>query len=494
MSNKPPSALARLLRHLRAFDSDTPAFTTLVAIATLSPLIALSAFIHPQDWDFDVIESVRENGYWGSIVTNFSFTGGRYFAWVLVSLMPLPADPTLTPLTAESLTLYRAAPVLALASLALSLHFLVGTVFTGPSRRQRWLLVLTMLSMYFTTIQNHAEILYWYSGIAQYFSSLILLCLFLGWSIRLAERPGRLSFAMASFTACAAVGCNETMLLDINIILVAICLGMFWTRHPSRKAFFGVFCLSVAFSLAAFLAPGNAARDTMTEFSREKSLGIAVASALERSFANALYWITATTLFSLLLLDHIKRKGFSLNPVLRDVRTEWLAGTVLACYVMGYFPNAWARGGINPAYRIVATAQFILILGILLTLSSLAFRNSPAGAGWMAVGRPVRRLLILATACTIHMNGRVKLTYTDLFRHAAAFDRQMLHRYESIRTSTSDTIVVPPLAYKPLSIQFRDMQASTEWWVNRDFAKYFKSKPIRMGWEPGTVDPEGSSQ
>jgi len=150
---------------------------------------------------------------------------------------------------------------------------------------------------------------------------------------------------------------------------------------------------------------------------------------------------------------------------------------VAACVIAAYFPNAWARGGANPALRIVDDAQFLFMAGTLLLLFLFADRHTADRAShWMPAPGPARWVLLAALVCILHSNGRVKRAYTDLLRNAPTYEREMTYRYQAIgKNLTADTLVLPPLSRIPATVFFRDIRTDPKWWLNGAETRYFKS-------------------
>jgi len=356
-------------------------------------------------------------------------------------------------------------------------HVFLGSIFEGIRTRHRWVMVFGITLMYFGTLENHAEVLYWFNGNMQYLVPLATLLLFLAYLARMATDTGRRNLALAALWGALTVGCNETVLLTVNLVLLAVCTRMFMTADPRRRDFLTLFGVILACSLVAVLAPGNAARDGMTSFAREKDLLLAVYKSLNRSLANTLHWVPVTAVTGLLLTEFVQRKGIRLKPALREIDVRWAALLAGACVIAAYFPNAWARGGANPALRIVDDAQFLFMTGTLLVLFRLADRQSAdRSTHWMPAPNPARWLLLTALVCILHSNGRVKRSYTDLLTKAPTYDREMRSRYEAIRRNGgSDTLVLPPLSRIPATVFFRDIRTDPKWWLNIAETRYFKS-------------------
>jgi hypothetical protein len=304
------------------------------------PLVALSAYIHPQDYDFSWAVFLRENSFRGTYGLAYLTQGGRYVANFLALLTPIPLDPSRQPLAPADLLLYRLAPATVMLGIVVAAHVFLGSIFDGIRTRHRWVMVFGITLMYFGTLEDHAEVLYWFNGNMQYLVPLATLLLFLAYLARMATDAGRRNLALAALWGALTVGCNETVLLTVNLVLLAVCTRMFMTADPRRRDFLTLFGVILACSLVAVLAPGNAARDGMTSFAREKDLLLAVYKSLNRSLANTLHWVPVTAVTGLLLTEFVQRKGIRLKPALREIDVRWAALLAGACVIAAYFPNA----------------------------------------------------------------------------------------------------------------------------------------------------------
>lgn len=112
-------------------------FIVLVAIAVIAPLIAISAYIHPVSDDYAFANYFRGLNFKDFFIKMYTELGGRFFTFLFVTLLPMPLDTNMMPLTADDLLMYRIAPILFLAGLALSLHHLAGSLFQKVSQEQR---------------------------------------------------------------------------------------------------------------------------------------------------------------------------------------------------------------------------------------------------------------------------------------------------------------------------------------------------------------------
>jgi len=83
----------RLLKRLVS----TETVFSLLCLVVMLPLVALSAYIHPQDYDFSWAVFLRENGFRGTYALAYLTQGGRYVANFLALLTPIPLDPSRPP-------------------------------------------------------------------------------------------------------------------------------------------------------------------------------------------------------------------------------------------------------------------------------------------------------------------------------------------------------------------------------------------------------------
>lgn len=454
-------------------------FLVLVAAAVIAPLVAIRSYIHPVADDYVFANYMHDLGFREFFIKMYTELGGRFFSFGMLSVVPMPFDRNMVPLTADDLMMYRITPVLFMAGMALSLHHLAGSLFQRVTQGQRWVFSLAILTAYLSF--NHPETLFWYVGAAVYTPSMMLLVLLASNLIRLAERPGRGIFLFTALTGGMTIGCNETGLVVANVLVFSVTAYMFLRSQPARMSFLSLFLVLTVFTLAAFLAPGNGFRDARGQFEHEKELIFALGKSISRFSVNSVYWVPVTALTSMLTLDYARRKGLVLKPMLATIHPFLTVAVLLACCVLSYFPNAWARGVINPAYRIVDVIQFIFTTGFVCCFLHCFLRDGYQGGDGILFGRTFRYMLMGIFLCTLYANTKAKSHVTDLVRKAAAYDREMMARYRQLASAPpTDTVVFPALRHIPVTIYFDDIRTDADNWRNRNVADYFHRKAVRL--------------
>ncbi|MBM3441826.1 MAG: hypothetical protein FJX89_03895 [Bacteroidetes bacterium] len=469
--------------------TSTEVVIPLLFIIIITPLMGLSAYIHPTDTDYSWILDDREKGLWGSYVYGYIEVTGRYMANLLAVLTPMPIDPAIEALTAKTLLLYRLAPVMGMFGLTLATNFFFQSILESARKWHTWVITLGLMAIYFGRLEHHGEILYWYQGNIQYLVPIITMMVCLSYLVRLAASNRNRDFLWCVWWGTLTIGGNETALVSINLIIVSVCASMWLSSHPLRTKFSALLGILLCFSLISFFSPANTVRDHIVSFQMEKKLLFAAYKSLMLSLKNGLYWMPVSITVGLLLIDYIQRKGIRLKPVLRGINLPWVTLVLVGCYVLAYFPNAWARGEANPPLRIVDVAQFLFMLGLILWMILMADSQRDRGfPSWISPATPATILLVITTICFFHMDGRIRRTYTDLFTKAETYDKEMMARYQAIRQSTSEEVALPPLSKVPETVFFRDILSNPDWWLNEQEARYFHKRKIYL------TQPETSTE
>ncbi|MBM3441833.1 MAG: hypothetical protein FJX89_03930 [Bacteroidetes bacterium] len=329
---------------------------------------------------------------------------------------------------------------------------------------------------------NHPETIYGFIGAGAYTPSMMLLVLLASNLIRLVKRPGKQIFLFAALTGGMAIGANETGLVVANVLVFSVMTYMFLKSHPARMTLLSLFLVLTVFSLAAFLAPGNGFRDATKEFQHEKEFFFALGKSISRFSLNSVYWVPITALTSLLTLEYARRRELVLKPVLASISPFLMVVVFLGCCVLSYFPNAWARGVVNTAFRTVDVVQFIFTTGFICCfLHYFLGRASKERQDDIVFGDTFRYVLIGVFLCTLYASTKAKTHVTDLVRKAPAYDKDMMARYQQVAAaSKTDTIVVLALRQIPVTIHFDDIYPDVGNWRNINVPTYFHKKAVRL--------------
>lgn len=450
-----------------------------VSVLVILPLIMISGFVHPVADDFN-FANLKSLGFIELEKYFYMRGGGRYSQNFLYFFSLLPDSPVKTPISSEKLVVYRMFPVLVISLMVLSLCHLMGSLFVSIKNGQRIWISLGLLVAFLSF--RHPSSIYWHSGAVPYGLAMSSVILFVSMLIRLSEKSDGMRFLLAAATGIISIGLNESALVVVNILMFIVCVHMFATSNSNRYRFLALFGIMILFSLIAIISPGNWVRDQRAAFENEKNIFYALLKSFERGLSNSLYWFTVSALVNLLLIDYIRRKGLTLKPMLARIEGMLVLFMTIACVILPFFPNAWARGGVNPDHRVVDFIQYIFVAGLFLYFlhRSLRWGNMNSEGVHFHLSNPLRLIVILSLICSLYVSTDVKTQVKDLLVKAPAFDKEMISRYQMVATSNQDTVIVPPVKNIPLTIYFDDIKADSENWRNKCAAKYFNKKHIRL--------------
>ena len=343
-----------------------------------------------------------------------------------------------------SLPLARLAIVAWHLLLGAAVYYCVGGLWAG-NRSVRWVVTLTVLSLFVSQLSNPYDSLYRLTGLLIYQTGLIATLLFAG-------ALGRGKIGLATLLVVIAAGTNEISLLQCGLLL-----GGFVYCRPARLAQPRVVVLLVVALVSAgvaVLAPGNwvrAAEYGTSAYALPQTIGLVVAAG----GYTWLTWLSSTALLPLSLL------AGSFLPRVRMRRSEryLLALLILAWPFLSFAPVLLAtRGESFPEG--IADWQIIpigLLLAQLLaglprwtisrvpTAVLLLFTGSFMLVGGLGIDRQ-RSVERVSSIDRIVVAAPPGNAWRQLLTgKSAAYSRAVARQYASVRACKADTCVVDPL-------------------------------------------------
>ena len=460
-----------------------------VAAAVVLPFVTLATYSHPFFDDYGTALEIKRTGftyYYTSLYQNWT---GRY-AFLLANMMH--------PLRFGGLRAYQFTAGVLVMGLVGSCYGLSWSLTTGlPLRQANRLalgsgLVVAMLAL----LPSPAEGFYWVVGGYNYLLPIMVgfggLAAGCGYAATLG-RPHWQWLLLAGIFGSAALFPGFSEFSACLSLLVA---GSSLIAFPRASWLYrGAAVVSVVGAVVMLAAPGNLGR--LQQHPHEWHLFRAAGLALGATGYTLLNWLGFPTFWVLagLGLPLWEQLAAGTGPVAQLARRPLLwpflmIGGLLGCYFFSYLtlqqPLPLRARNLLYAYFLV-TGIFGLvgavqlaqrrgkslprlppaILSILLIISLLSdgngrLRGDAIGRGYNTVGQ----------------------AYHDwLSGDARRFDAAERSRYALLRTTTADSVAVPPLPVMPATLFYFDIGPSPGLWGNLHLAHYFGKKAVWVQWE-----------
>jgi len=449
----------------------------LLLLSVLLPLLALSYFNHPSPADdYCYIDTVFKYSWLEAM--NFYYSGwtGRYFGIFLNHSNPL---------LFHSFVGFKIIPVILFLSLIFALYNLFRHLTPTLSRAAHIGFAGIVFFLYILKMASIVEGFYWMAAFVTYtvpnIFTLLWVAIVLDWYRQ--DTKKTLLAVLANFLVSAIIGCSETNLLIIIVLIAALWFYRLVFHKKLDGLMISMLIVAAISCYFFFAAPGNQARLDGNPLSR--NIVFSVVSSFKYLAVSSFSWIFKTPLliFSLawiIVLSKISvgaRKYFSM-PV-------WFAVLlfigVLAAQI---FPSYYGIG-IDPSSRAVNCVYLFFLIGWFYVVGVIFhyFNQRYTGQFPLSFLRygVLYSLLVVSIAFSFFRSTNVKMIYADLIQgRAAAFSRETEERYALIRNSKDPVVYLPPIKTRPLSLYFDDIQENRQFLWNKCIAGYFGKEAIIM--------------
>lgn len=448
-------------------------------VFTLIPLFALSYYNHPSAVDdFCYIDTVFKYGWTEAM--NFYYTGwtGRYFGIFLNHSNPL---------IFHWFAGFKVLPALLILTLAFSVYLLFRTITPTISRRAHLGFTGVAMFLFVLKMPNIAEGFYWMASFVTYTVPTILTLLWVVLVIRWYRADNRKAQVLiglaAGFLVFAIIGCSETNLLLIMVLISGWCGYRILFQRRLDNLMIGTVMIAVVSCYLFFSASGNEARLGGNPLS-----GNIVESGFSslKKMAYLVYdWVRNTPIlifslgwvFVLVRMNNQSLTYFSFPPFYALLIYVGILGSQL-------FPSYYGIG-IEPAPRVINCVYFFFIIGWFYYLGVLVHylrkRNwiQPFANRWGYLS--LFCALLFFSLSAIRTTPNFRMIYRDWLKgDAAVYNRAMNNRYELIRAATDKVVYLPSIKNAPQSLFVGDLETDLNrnllW--NRCMAGYFGKEII----------------
>lgn len=449
----------------------------LLLLSVLLPLLALSYFNHPSPADdYCYIDTVFKYSWLEAM--NFYYSGwtGRYFGIFLNHSNPL---------LFHSIIGFKVLPVILFAGLIFALYNLFRHLTPTLSRIAHLGFAGIVFFLYILKMASIVEGFYWMASFVTYtvpnIMTLLWVSVVLDWYRQ--DTKKTLLAVLANFFVFAVIGCSETNLLIMIVLIAALCFYRLVFHKKIDGLMISMLVVAALSCYFFFMAPGNQARLDGNPLSR--NLTFSLISSFKYLAVSSFSWIFKTPLliFSLawlIVLSKISvgaRKYFSM-PV-------WFAILLYIGVLSAQIFPSYYGIGIDPSARAINCVYLFFLIGWFYVVGVIFhyFNGKYSGQFPLSFLRygVLYSLLVVSIAFSFFRSANVKMIYTDLLNgKAAAFSRETEERYALIKNSKDAVVFLPPIKTRPLSLYFDDIQENKQFLWNKCMAGYFGKEAIIM--------------
>jgi len=458
-------------------------FFLVIGILTILPFLINSFFTNPAADDFLFAVNANEKGFWQAQWGMFTSWQGRYTSVFLLSTSPLVYG---------WIWGYKLVPLLILILLFISILFFINAIaYKFMSIKQKVIIVLMILLIYFHRMPSTTWGLFWMSGAINWqmgniFSLLFFSSLLTSYNSKLKSKVSKYNILSVIFLFLS-IGTNEIVMVLVNGIIIMAILGYYLVNKSWDKKLIVFLTISLLFSSFVIFAPGNTGR--MSVNSENGMIIPAILASLKRSISHIglRFLISPIILFSLLFLPTMNRIGDYLittkNKLFQVHPIFVLLGIVFFVPLL-LFPLHFGLGANDPyPQRVIVVIYFYFILAwfYLIQLTIVFLKNNykltiskiPV-AVWVA-------LLLFYVLFPIREYTPVRHAYRDLISgRSYVYNQQMKARFDYLTHSDCEDCVVEFIEDPPETICYIWLRLSNNKhsWINQSQAQYFNKKSI----------------
>lgn len=348
-----------------------------------------------------------------------------------------------------------------------------------------------------------AEGLFWLTGAVAYLTPLTLTC----WLLMLLARwyavspkkyqfglqllGGVLGFLLAGFSEISA----------LLLLLVGSALWGLPGLRPARREAHWIGAAIAAGCLLTLAAPGNFHRLSTRpgHVQVAHSAGLAVAGTVYL----LINWVGNALLLALTLVLLPVSQATTRYPG-RSLLNRLMAGPIWLwplLLVVGLFGSMWfcyTVQGIGPALRVKNILYFYFLICWFLSVHAAVGRYAPTWPLRYPAGWPLRAAAGVVLCCLfltdhnqnlVHEGiGRAPNTVVQAYRDwlsgdAARYSAAQYARYRLLRTTRQDSVRLPELPVRPVTLIYVDISYNSALWGNQVYAQFFRKPAVWV--DPG---------
>ncbi|RIA10269.1 hypothetical protein OE09_2124 [Flavobacteriaceae bacterium MAR_2010_72] len=451
-----------MLKHIILKLLKTEHFIVLLGGFSILPFLILVFYNHPAADDFCYHFQSYKLGFLESQWHWYTHWTGRYFATFMLSLEPIVTG---------SFIWYKLIPIVLLLLFFISVYLLSSKLFKNLTIKALLCITSLIFITYIIQMPSVVQGFFWMPGSISYVLPCILSIFLITGIMRLIYEPKWSYLLISILLGFIIIGCNETSMLMIDFLIGLIVVYRFYVDQRINRYLLILMLSFILFSLIVIYSPGNAERASNFSNSQDFFNTVLQTSLAVKKYV--LHWLTIILLMILLffgyfssLSDTVTSRLFNVSPML----VFWIA---IILPFIGFFPGYWTLGG-APPLRTINTIYFFFLIGVVYFFMTLFFKFKTNNTNFIKFSNGVNYLLIVMVCLFFIKSNNVKMAYYDLLGgEAYTYDLELKLRYNTIKTSTQDTIYVMPLQTKPTSLYFDDITQDSKDWRNRCYDNYY---------------------
>jgi hypothetical protein len=462
------------------------------AAALLVVFVSLSRFTGPQADDFDFAVMYHRYGFFGSQKAWAYGWNGRYFSNAILSV------------TLGHLALLRAYwlfPVLGFVGSAVTVLYVLRALFPRAAPRALCMSAAVWFAFYLLNAPRKADTFYWITGIFTYPIANVALALFALHYVRMFtledQRERRRALLVAAFWIFVTVGCNETSMVLLLIVLgVGLVGSLLFARHHFVPCSI-LLAVAGACTAAVMLSPGNAVREAF--MGPHKLLVPTLTNAWTQFKESVATWTLNALLYAMTIrffrpIQSIGLRITKLHPILRQPVVQALAVLVGLAGIFATIATSWWATGMPIIPRTLNITYFAFIytwfIGVAFIGAFWVGKVSLRGKARLAASAMAS--LWLAYALLAHP--WVKGGIDELTTTGPIYRRDLLARYALVKRAHDAgerTVVVPPRTKCPPNVCIRngDISSCAAGWPNSSYSEWFDMESVRLPGSPYACPP-----
>jgi hypothetical protein len=443
------------------------ALLVILCCLIILPFFLLAGYNHPSSDDYIQQVIVNEQGFFSMWFSYLESWGGRYLSGILVFL--------LSPLQFSSPNWVVVTTCLQLGLYVLFLYLITLLIDQQFELKHGKLPVFTLLLLYgFCYLPSPVELLYWFSGSWTYLPGLVALS---AWAILRFSQTETLNFIKKFgyvILPFLIAGTNE-----LNILFMGFLFILPGRIHPqlSKLNIFMYILFAMGAGFALF-SPGNSIRAEVCGGKGNPvfELSFAIQNCIRIAQYYFRDWSRSGPLLLIPVILFLLSDKKTVSPSLKKIGVLCILSILF--YLFLTFPFFWATGLKTPPGRIYD--YLFLTLSLIVIFSGTFLLHNRINNVNVSPGLPV--LLVVFVCWTATYNSRYRIAIQDLKEieeYSDEYEDRMSRTKLAAQTNPGDTLIVPQLTKRPLTIFYTELNVNSKHWFNRGFASYYGVAGIR---------------
>jgi hypothetical protein len=300
-------------------------------------------------------------------------------------------------------------------------------------------------------------------------------------------------FILSALLLFMAIGCNEIMLLMVDLMLLTIISIDYFKTRKANYTLLALLVIAFGFSIIVFLAPGNNVRVTHNDDSH--LLIPAILATLKRTISQIIFRLIWSPLliFSIVFIPLFNRIARLMirdnNPIFKVhplIALGWMILLPMFLFVLHYNLSPH-----EPHCERIVTMLFLFFILALFYFEILLLvhikRKQLFNTGFIKIHSAVWFILLLFYVLVpFREHNQIRVAYTDLISGKSyKNNKQMTERFEYLKNSDCTHCTVPEITVRPETIYYIwfSLSENKKFWMNREQAIYFKKSSVAVGVE-----------